>query len=149
MTPITILLVLGLITLMSFIRKIKKKNNRVYYAEVKNQRVNGKVKQIHIRYIGDKPDAPKRKFEIDGSQLKYIAKRLADKSLTPDDIFDILEKKGEPITRYELEKMGIQYNFVKKTLFITLYPLKTGKGTDTARPAKKGSPSGKLTKGRK
>jgi hypothetical protein len=36
---------------MSFTRKIKK-GNRVYLAEVKNIRVNGKTVQKHIRYIG-------------------------------------------------------------------------------------------------
>jgi len=44
-----------LYTTMSFIRQIKK-GNKVYLAEVENVRVDGKVKQRHIRYIGKKAD---------------------------------------------------------------------------------------------
>ena len=36
---------------MTFIRKIKKRNN-VYYQEVENARVNGKTVQKYIRYAG-------------------------------------------------------------------------------------------------
>ena len=38
---------------MSYIRKIKK-NGKVYLAEVEGKRINGKVVQKHIRYIGKK-----------------------------------------------------------------------------------------------
>ena len=41
---------------MSFIREIKAKNGRVYLAEVESQRVNGKVTQRHLRYIGKQAD---------------------------------------------------------------------------------------------
>ena len=37
---------------MSFVRKIKKKDGRVYLAEVESTWVDGKVKQKHIRYVG-------------------------------------------------------------------------------------------------
>lgn len=40
---------------MSFIRKIKKKSG-VYLAEVENQRIDGKCRQRHIRYIGKEVD---------------------------------------------------------------------------------------------
>lgn len=40
---------------MSFIRKIKT-GKKVYFAEVKNKRIDGKVVQRHIRYLGKEPD---------------------------------------------------------------------------------------------
>lgn len=40
---------------MSFIRKIKR-NGKIYLAEVENIRVNGKVVQRHIKYIGKEAD---------------------------------------------------------------------------------------------
>jgi transposase len=40
---------------MSFIRKIKR-NGKIYLAEVENVRVNGKVRQRHIRYVGKEAD---------------------------------------------------------------------------------------------
>ena len=44
---------------MSFVRRIKK-NGRVYLAEVEGKRINGKVVQKHIRYIGR---------EVDGEEI--------------------------------------------------------------------------------
>ena len=40
---------------MTFIRKIKKDGN-IYLAEVENKRVNGKIIQKHIRYVGKEVD---------------------------------------------------------------------------------------------
>jgi len=40
---------------MSFIRKIKK-GKKVYFAEVENKRINGKIVQRHIQYLGTVPD---------------------------------------------------------------------------------------------
>ena len=43
---------------MSYIRKIKK-NGKTYLAEVEGKRINGKVVQKHIRYIGKEVDDKK------------------------------------------------------------------------------------------
>ncbi|MGC9224087.1 MAG: hypothetical protein ACP5E2_09190 [Terracidiphilus sp.] len=40
---------------MSFIRRIKR-GGRVYLAEVENRRIDGKVVQHHIRYVGREAD---------------------------------------------------------------------------------------------
>ncbi len=40
---------------MSFIRKIKK-GNAIYLAEVENERIDGRVVQRHLRYIGKEVD---------------------------------------------------------------------------------------------
>ena len=40
---------------MSFIRKIKKGKN-VYFAEVENKRIDGKIVQRHVRYVGKEAD---------------------------------------------------------------------------------------------
>ena len=54
---------------MVFIRKIKTKNG-IRYAEVESKRINGKIVQKHIRYIG-------REFpEIKSGSLKKEAKFL-------------------------------------------------------------------------
>lgn len=52
---LTFYLVVYIIYTMSFIRKIKK-GNSVYLAEVKNQRIGGKVVQKHVRYVGKEVD---------------------------------------------------------------------------------------------
>ena len=47
--------VVGIIPTMSFIRK-RKRNGKIYLEEVENVRVNGKVVQKHIKYIGREAD---------------------------------------------------------------------------------------------
>ncbi len=106
-------------TIMSFIRKIKK-GDHIYYAEVENERVNGKVVQRHIRYIGKDPDAPQKRFGLERLELNKLLDLISSNSLTPDDIFSILEKSGKPITRGKLKKFGIEYDLIKKTFFIYL-----------------------------
>lgn len=104
---------------MSFVRKIKR-GDKVYYAEVKNERINGKVVQRHIRYIGTDPNAPEKRFELDSSELNQLFDLISQNALTPDDIFSMLEKSGKPITRGKLKKFGIEYDVGKKTFFIYL-----------------------------
>ena len=52
---------------MSFVRRIKK-NGRIYLAEVENQRIDGKVIQKHLRYIGREVDK-KAVISISSSSL--------------------------------------------------------------------------------
>jgi len=40
--------------------------------------------------------------------------------LMPNEVFELLEGMGEPVTRDSLERMGISYDFEKKTFFISL-----------------------------
>ena len=54
---------------MSFIRKIKR-NGRIYLAEVETKRVDGKVKQKFIRYLGVEPNAKKSIFPSSHSDFK-------------------------------------------------------------------------------
>lgn len=104
---------------MSFIRKIKK-GDKIYYAEVMNERIDGKVVQRHIRYIGTDPDAPPKKFELDQKELGKLLDLISKNSITPDDIFNILEKSGKPVSREKLKKFGIEYDVSKKTYYIFL-----------------------------
>ena len=102
---------------MSFIRKIKK-GDKIYYAEVVNERIDGKVVQRHIRYIGKDPDSPQTKFELSKEDLDQLLDMILKNSITPDDIFNVLEKGGKPVTRGKLKKFGIEYDVSKKTYYI-------------------------------
>ena len=44
---------------MSFIRA-KKVGDEIYYSEVENRKVNGKVVQKHLRYVGKDKENPDR-----------------------------------------------------------------------------------------
>lgn len=119
---------------MSFIRKIKR-GNSVYYAEVENKRIGGKVVQKHIRYLGKDPEAPPRKAEISDVGFGYLATMLMQKALTPNDVFEFLENQGIKVSREELEKIGLLYDFGKKTFSVYLYYQKTSRRRQGAKYA--------------
>lgn len=67
--------------------------------------------------------------------------------LTPNEVFDMLENMGHPVIRDSLERIGINYNFEKKTFNIYLFYLKNSKKSTTDAPSvKKDSTSKKQTK---
>lgn len=104
---------------MSFVRKIKQRG-KTYYAEVENVWIDGKCVQKHIRSLGTDPDHPTN-FKIQPMHFSYLAVRLMQGDLNPNDVFDLLEGMGEPVARESLDRMGIFYDFGKKTFFISLF----------------------------
>jgi len=107
---------------MSFIRKIKQRG-KTYYAEVENVWINGKCVQRHIRSLGTDPKHPTN-FNIEPVHFSYLAVRLMQGDLTPNEVFELLEGMGQPVTRDHLERMGISYDFGKKTFSISLFHLR-------------------------
>ncbi len=99
---------------MSFIRAIKR-GDKTYYQEVENKWINGKTIQKHIRYIGRDRDSPDH-IPFEKVQFGYIATRLMQGDLSPKELFDIIENMGHHVSRENLEKIGLYYNF-KKTPF--------------------------------
>ncbi|KAF5417836.1 MAG: hypothetical protein C5S38_00820 [Candidatus Methanophagaceae archaeon] len=110
---------------MSFIRKIKR-GEKIYYAEVENRWINGKCVQKHIRSLGTDPDRPTN-LPIEPVHFSYLAVRLMQGDLTPNEVFDMLEGMGHPVTRDSLERIGINYDFGKKTFCIYLFYPKNSK----------------------
>jgi hypothetical protein len=104
---------------MGFIRKIKQRG-KTYYAEVENQWINGKCVQKHIRSLGTDPDHPKN-IPIEPVHFSYLALRLMQDALTPNDLFEMLEKMGQPVKKEDLERIGINYDFEKKLFSISLF----------------------------
>jgi len=104
---------------MSFIREIKQRG-KTYYAEVENVWIDGKCVQRHIRSLGTDPEHPTN-FKIEPVHFSYLAVRLMQGDLMPNEVFELLEGMGEPVTRDSLERMGISYDFEKKAFFISLF----------------------------
>ncbi len=100
---------------MSFKRRIKS-GDRIYYDEVENVRINGKVVQKHLRYIGTNPDKP-NSFPIDRVHFGYIAMRLMQSDLSANEILDVIEGMGHDVLRDDFEAIGIRYRFKKKILW--------------------------------
>ena len=110
---------------MTYVRKFVRKNKngevKTYYAEVESVRIGKKVVQRYIRSLGTDPDHPTN-FEIEPVHFSYLALRLMQGDLTPNEVFELLEGMGQPVTRDQLERIGIYYNFEKKTFSIYLFP---------------------------
>lgn len=103
---------------MSFIRQIKQRG-KIYYEEVENEWINGKCVQKHIRSLGTDPKNPTT-ILIEPVHFSYLALRLMQDALTPNDLFEMLENMGQPIRKDELKKISISYDFEKKTYYISL-----------------------------
>ena len=122
---------------MGFVRKIKQRG-KTYYAEVENQWINGKCVQKHIRSLGPDPKHPKN-LPIEPVHFSYLALKLMQETLTPNDLFEMLEKMGQPVRKETLERIGINYDFGKKTYSISLFYKKISRSRTTtdAKYAKK------------
>lgn len=87
---------------MSFTRTFKRKNKngtvRTYYAEVESVRVGDKVFQRYIRPLSIDPEHPKN-IPIEPVRFSYLALRLMQDTLKPNDLFEMLEKIGQPVKK--------------------------------------------------
>ena len=90
---------------MTFTRKIQRKNKdgtiKTYYAEVESIREGNKVIQRYIRSLGSDPNAPTN-FLLEPMHFSYLALRLMQGSLTANDVFELLEGMGNPVTKNDL-----------------------------------------------
>lgn len=132
---------------MTYVRKFTQKRKsgktRIYYAEVESIRTGKTVKQRYIRSLGRDPSSPTN-FPIEPVHFSYLAIRLMQSALTPNDVFEIIENMGQPVKRKALEQIGIYYHFGKKTFFIYLFYKKKSKSrTQTNALNAKSSPKHK------
>ncbi|QRF74669.1 hypothetical protein Thermo_01281 [Thermoplasmatales archaeon] len=120
---------------MSFIRA-KKVGGKIYYSEVENVRVNGKVVQRHLRYIGRDKDSPDH-IPLEKVHFGYIATRLMQGDLTPDELFNMIESMGHRIGRENLERIGLFYDFKKNSFSLSLQRRRSSGQQRNARSAEK------------
>jgi hypothetical protein len=103
--------------IVTYIRKIKRKNKdgtiKTYYAEVESVREGGRVVQRYIRSLGTDPENLTN-IPIEPTHFSYLSLRLMQGSLTPNDLFEMLENMGQPVKKVDLKRLGIHYDFEKK-----------------------------------
>ena len=104
---------------MSFIRAIKK-GDKTYYQEVENKWINGKTVQKHIRYIGMDKENPDH-IPLEASHFGFIATRLMQGDPSTSELFDMIEKMGHRVSRENLERIGLYYDFKKNSFSLSLY----------------------------
>lgn len=87
---------------MSFIRKIKR-NGKIYLAEVENSRVDGKVVQRHIRYLGLDPESKSEPISFYNKDVKVESVKVYGPVIVLESIakelglFDLLGDIAHPI----------------------------------------------------
>ena len=106
---------------MSFIRTIKK-GDKTYHQEVENKWINGKTVQKHIRYIGMDKESPDH-IPLEKVQFGYIATRLMQGDLSPNELLDMIGKMGHRVSRENLERIGLYYDFKNYELKTSIHHL--------------------------
>ena len=94
---------MGYMTLV--VKKIRSSGEKSYYKLVDAKRVNGKVVQKYVGYLGTNPNS---KVEVSYGALMPYVERLMNLELSDSEIRDILKKLGidwdiSPITKIILE----------------------------------------------
>ena len=109
---------------MPYSRKVVRKNKNgtvvTYYEEVESHRVNGKVVQTHIRSLGRDKERPDS-FPVERVHFGYIATRLMQGDLSTSELFDLVERMGNHVSRENLERIGLFYDFKKNSFSLSLY----------------------------
>lgn len=116
---------------MAFLKK-HRRGKVVYYELVEGYRdEEGKVRHRHLKWYGQSKTPPPEPVAVTPIDFGVLAFKMMDGSLTPQDVFDLLEKIGKkPAPLPELEAVGVRFDFFEKTLHVWLYP----KGSASKRP---------------
>ena len=97
--------------------KRKSRSGKVYYNLVDEKRVNGKVVQKYVGYLGKSLNA---KNEIEpGDILPYVT-RLISKGISQEEIDSILKKIGIEYDAWPITRIVIENDLKLKKLFLKL-----------------------------
>ncbi len=97
--------------------KRKSRSGKVYYNLVDEKRVNGKVVQKYVGYLGKSLNA---KNEIEpGDTLPYVT-RLISKGISQEEIDSILKKIGIEYDAWPITRIVIENDLKLKKLFLKL-----------------------------
>ncbi len=114
------------IPLVGFVREYRR-GEHTYFAEVETYRDDrGKVRQRTLRYLGKSPTGKPEPVPLEGIEFADIAARLMAGTLTPDDVFSLLQHVGTPVKVSDLEAIGVRFEFALKKLELFLYPATSG-----------------------
>ena len=95
----------------------KSRSGNVYYNLVDEKRVNGKVVQKYVGYLGKSLNS---KNEIEPEEiLKYVS-RLLKKGISQEEIDEILKKIGIEYDAWPITKIIIENDLKLKKVFLKL-----------------------------
>ena len=97
--------------------KRKSKSGNVYYNLVDEKRVNGKVVQKYVGYLGKSLNS---KNEIEPEEiLKYVS-RLLKKGISQEEMDEILKKIGIEYDAWPITKIIIENDLKLEKVFLKL-----------------------------
>jgi ABC-type transport system involved in cytochrome c biogenesis ATPase subunit len=97
--------------------KRKSKSGNVYYNLVDEKRVDGKVVQKYVGYLGK---SLKSKNEIEPEEIVKYVSRLLDKGINQEEINDILKKIGIDYDAWPITKIVFENDLKLKKVFLKL-----------------------------
>ena len=97
--------------------KRKSKSGKVYYNLVDEKRVNGKVVQKYVGYLGKSLNS---KTEMDPDQIVKYVSRLLKKGISQEEIDEILKKIGIDYDAWPITKIIIENDLKLQKVFLKL-----------------------------
>ena len=97
--------------------KRKSKSGKVYYNLVDEKRVNGKVVQKYVGYLGKSLNS---KTEIEPEVIIQYVSRLLKKGISQEEIDQILKKVGIEYDAWPVTKIIIENDLKLKKVFLKL-----------------------------
>lgn len=107
---------------MAYIREKKRMGKSgilTYYYLVEGERIDGKVKQKVIGYLGTKPHV--QTIKLDQAQIKGVVNEVFLVDLTPDDLKDKLKQLKIPIPEGIIKEMNITHKIGGEKWILRLY----------------------------
>ena len=94
-----------------------RRNGKEYYELIEEKRVNGKVVQKYIGYLGKDPKA---KNELKASDILPYVERLLKKGISQEEINDILKKIGIEYDAWPITKIIIENDMKLEKIYLKL-----------------------------
>ena len=97
--------------------KRKSKSGNVYYNLIDEKRINGKIVQKYVGYLGKSPNS---KSEIEPKDILQYIERLLNMEISQEEINSILKKIGIDYDAWPITKIIIENDLKLKKLFLKL-----------------------------
>ena len=97
--------------------KRKSKSGNVYYNLIDEKRINGKIIQKYVGYLGKSPNS---KSEIEPKDILQYIERLLNMEISQEEINSILKKIGIDYDAWPITKIIIENDLKLKKLFLKL-----------------------------
>lgn len=104
---------------MAYVRT-KKRKGKTYYYLVEGKRINGKVKQKVLKYLGTHPEMVK--VDLDKAKVKTLAETVFLEDInTSDELKTCLDQIGIPYPERDIVEMNLSHKIGEKKFNLFLY----------------------------